>query len=558
MASSQVFDNTGLTQDWKTFLAATEQTTENPRSVNVTPGDPSTAAAGASPPPNLSVQSPHFWGLTFNTGENKSRYNDPKYDIDGSILLGLSATLPVGLDLRVGSVLTQFGITAELRKNNGLVTDILTLLGDSLSLSLTSNPKEQRCGMWLSPGMTFRSDTALCFTPNSTAGILDSITQTVHSHFNFTNLPHIDLVIYLQRTCFGVQVSGGNDALEWRVTNTYRLTFKLTIRGLIFWLSLTPTGVSCALTQDSEGDFWNKLTNLGADNPSSSSMPVLTDILSAITPLKISIGKQLNGGNWWQVVAVMKWNRPDPQDVRNKKESMQLYLTYNSLSSTLAGGLVVTGFYATDTDKKLKTYEIGSQLDAPTLERIPDFWDIKQLSKDLDTLPNGLPTAIAFASISYQNQTLFFSAKLVNPPSVSSSVPFPITWDELDVQITKGAGSAFSFSATTLFTLHPRPGPDELKYSAATLGVSVSYSASKWELSCHVENLQFGILAGYFREDFREPMLAVLGKLAIKSLDVDYTFDDSAVASSFFMRGDILVGGLELKYGKTPDPVYAR
>ena len=92
-----------------------------------------------------------------------------------------------------------------------------------------------------------------------------------------------------------------------------------------------------------------------------------------------------------------------------------------------------------------------------------------------------------------------------------------------------------------------------MKYIPATLGVRVSYGTDGWEMACHVEDLQFGILAGYFPDDFRQPMLAVLGKLAINYLDIDYTFNENRAASSFLMSGDIVVGGIELVYVEFAD-----
>ncbi|EXJ70275.1 uncharacterized protein A1O5_06343 [Cladophialophora psammophila CBS 110553] len=507
------------------------------------------SGSGTPPGQRLSIQSPYFSGLTFDTNENQNRFSDPELDVGDSLLLALSANLPPNLNMTVDSVLTQFGILPEHRQNHELVSDVLQALGSSLSLTLDAS--QQRNAMWLTPGTAFRSDTALCFTLSPSDDILERLKKAVFTMFNF-QLPHMSLMIYLQRTSFGTQFSDSHNNFSWNISSSYSLTFKLAIKSsatsntdlLDIWLNLTLAGTSYSITQSSNGDFWSGLASIGGDNPGPSVMPVSKEILSDFVPVKMSLGKNAQGQNWWGVTIILQWKN----DHDDGSAPVQLYLTYDSESSTISGGLVSLGFYASALDRKLNTYQIGDDLDAPENQQPPpQFWDVTKLSKVLDSLPKGLPTAIALASVSYSNNSLFFAAQLVNPSPYTPDIPFPITWDSLEVEIIKSA-STFDWTAGTLFTLHPRPDLDETPYPPATLVIDVSYTGAPktWQLSGHVENLQFGILAGYFPAGLERPMLAVLGKLAINSLDVAYTFGAANTPSSMYMTGDIVIAGLEL------------
>jgi len=461
MASTSAFDHNGLSDSWSSFLDATESTPtpQGKFTSKASDGDPTVG-------PNLLIQSPHFWGLTFDTQENNTRYKDPGYMVDGSILLGLSATLPSPLTLDLDSVLTQFGIAQENREGNGLVTTVLNALLADLSPSLLIDGADPRNAMWLSPGMTSRTDTALCFKLDPSSGTLKTISDALLSEFSFT-IPNLNISIYLQRTCVGVQYTDSSGALQWSVRSTFCLTLELKLPnpGLSLWLILKPTGVTVSATQPSNGDLIGTLIALGgSDAPDVSSMLGM-NILSGIIPLRATLERDSAGKIHWAIIVILQWGRPHTTS-DSDTAPLQLYFAYDSTSKAFVGGLVTSGFYVTDDTKKSPNFQLGMDLEAPTGVVTPAYWDIRKLASDLDTIPDGLPTAIALATISYYNKTLFFSASLVSPPPLATTgpaVPFPLTWDGLDVSITKGE-TVFTCSASTNFTLKPQIG-DESKYS---------------------------------------------------------------------------------------------
>jgi hypothetical protein len=229
------------------------------------------------------------------------------------------------------------------------------------------------------------------------------------------------------------------------------------------------------------------------------------------------------------------------------KDPVEIYLSYDSRSQTFHGGLILAGYYATANDKLLPTYVAGQQVDEPKGQKYPPIWDLKQASTELDSVPSSLPTAIAIASVSYQtnpSQLCFYATVVRTSASAPGhSVPFPFTFDELDLFFAKTADN-ISCSLSAYFKLQP---PENSGFDPADLGLTISYDHQKWLLSGYIDNLSCGLLYRFFDDASRDAAIKVLSKLTISSLDMVYTYDSSGGASSFLIGGTITLGKLALR-----------
>lgn len=544
-------DSSALSADWQSFLATPDVDCE----VTIT-----TVVPGSGPSasyPGLSCVNNRLWGITFDTSENNTRFKQVDYDVSGKAILGLS-TQSVNPQNGLGVVLEQFGVTADQYSDGGVVSQIINTITTSFVLNIDTT--EMRSAMWLTPGQALQVDTELSFSPNISSA-LDAITKAIYTTFGLPGTPGNPLPqlqspqILLQRTSIGFPTTAADGSPSWNIHNSYTLTFKFAAFGFLFWITLQPDGTSLSLTEDpsTQYDLWSKLDGLGGSGLSSStSKPVFEQLLDDVSLLSLSVTEDANNKFWWQVTAAVLLKKGNS----STDPPVQIYLSYDSQSETFSGGLMLSNFYATPAAKLLPNYQPWRDLEPPAGITLPDYYDLAWFFPEIDSLPVGLPTAIATATITYQKadpSTLWISAILIAPPDQTSFVPCPFVWDELDIQVTKGVN--FSCSLGAQFTLNPREGDP---YPAAALGIVVGYNGGaagaggSWLLSAYATNLSFGLLYGYFDSKWSDQLVSILGKLNIASLQLLYTYAPSATdsrgsASSFIFTGIITLGALELR-----------
>jgi hypothetical protein len=142
----------------------------------------------------------------------------------------------------------------------------------------------------------------------------------------------------VQRTCLGTAYLDGKTTKHY-ISSTFRFTIELPVDGFIFWITLTPSGVQCTVTKDSNAgisNLWSKVDTLKGDGLSSSvSMPNLGGFMSHIGLQSISIGKDAANKAWWEVTSVLNCSKSF------SKDPVDIYLTYNSLASTFSSGLIL-------------------------------------------------------------------------------------------------------------------------------------------------------------------------------------------------------------------------
>ena len=586
-ASVQVLNSEGnqALPDWVAFLGSKDVGC----TVGVSPGLPEPAL-------NCSFTDEQLWGFVFDTSKNHERFGQSDFNIqDGdSVVVGLlSATKTPNL----ADVLKKFDVSsdsgqlpdddgnldegdssgglaassaapakaASTPSTGGLVATIASKIGQ-----VQVDPDEKRNAVWFTPGHMLRTDIALTFVPaGDSKSALTSIVGAIHDHFGVSLGDVIDsFKILLQKTSLGVQVvdvaeddsddrddgdaagkdkAGSDPAPQsvstWEVRSTYRLMFRFAVKAILFWITLEPNGMSFTITQNpdsTETADLLTLTGLGSTNIT----PVLGDILSGVQILKLSAGRDVGSKVYWELTIGLKWG------------SFEIYLDFSSLSHTFTGGLVLQGFYTMEADKLLPSYAPDQAIMAAKNYVPKPYWNIRDLSDELASLPSVLPTAIALANVSYQmtSKTLWLSAKLISVPRAQSTtepqVPAPFTWDELDVSLSKGTD--FKCSLASRFTL-TTPAAD----AVGSLGLSIAYTSGDWLLVGVAHDLTGAMMFQFFDPDFRDPLVSVLGKLQIPLLQVVYTYEKpqkdkkgnivGGAASSFAFVGVIQVGELQLR-----------
>lgn len=544
-------DQKAISPDWQQFLAHPEIRCP------ITPEVSPTAVT-------YSCTSAQFFGLKFTSTANDSRFKQHGPFIDNTqrvVLLGLDSSSSL-THVSIVSVIQAFTGLPGLTAGGGLVQTIISTIPDDAKLNL--NAAETRNAVWCVPGQTMTVSAALVFTLPTGSGIFDTVKQKIMDELGISIGDLGPLNLYLQRDSYGTLVSDddGTTPPSFAVYHSCSLTIQTTIDGFDFWFRLDPQGVSVTLTQNplDETDIWAKLQALGGSNheaapPSkSSSMPAGPDILSHVDLLSVSLGKNLGGKFWWRIQTVLEWGA-----AQHGHPPILIGLSYDSLNKAFLGRLLTKSCF--QVDKRLPTYLASADVlprsyfpNAAALDSLPEAYLLEDIFPEVAGLPNCVPNQISTAQLSYSSQAahsmLSFAVTVTRSSTAGKeAVPAPFTWDQLSISASKtttGTGnpktSTFFFSASSSWTLRPRSA-DMALFTPASMGLTVAYASGSWAVTGYVQNLSFGVLAGFFDND---AAVDALGKLTIKELEVFYTYSKKS-ASSFLLSGTITLGLLELR-----------
>jgi hypothetical protein len=524
-------------------------------------------------------------GLVFAASENNARFgrNAPANGKRTLLSLKKDPNIPSQSlrDILLAAGVLQGKIDGSRKSQSQDVFDkILTsFLSKGTMFKLSENQlqdltfEDKRNAMWMTPGQTLQVDTALVFSPESSA--LDALQQEIE-HALSIKLPTMNVpLLIVQRTSKGIKsMTASSNATTladmfnprvastpvWFVTNTYRVTWRITLDSFVLWVSLDPVGISVSLTTyepdpthpEQVSSFWSKVPKLVPGLQNHSFKPDAVEIfLDRIHLLKLGISRDAQGHALWQVTASVNLPNGGPD----------IYLAYDSRTSTFSGGLLLSGFFTDEDSKLLPEYQPGYDVEMPTNmpngSSLPPIWDLRNFFSTVK-IPSALPTGIVLAYASYQNafndkgSVLHLAAQARHVPTSTAgdtsngkqtSVPSPFTWDELDVSFTKQK-DVISCSLSTYFTLHPPLGS---QYLAADIGISFAYDDGGWELHGHADNLSCGLLYSFFDSDCHNAAIDIFGKLNIKSLDLLWTHTKGGKSASFLFSGIITFGELELR-----------
>ncbi|KAM7184244.1 hypothetical protein V8F33_013107 [Rhypophila sp. PSN 637] len=473
------------------------------------------------------------------------------------------------------------------------------------------NPEDNpqvRNSLWFVTGQTRMTSTALVFALDLESKEDAKTKEKAFNEMQKALKDELDLDIgdlgpitfHMQRTSYGIAMLDKDDKPKWSVTSGWSMTLQVTISGFNFWLQQDSGETSITLTQaaDDGSTVWEKLANLGSKTtvtpptdpnsnepapkvnttpPSTVAKPSGPDIPAAIDLLSVSLGKNLAGSFWWKIKTVFFWEPSETSDPKKEKPPILIGLSYDSIDNSFVGELLTRKNF--QYDKTLMSYRPAGDAIPGVLkgkeDKLQDEILLSDLFPEADSLPAAIPNAISVARVSYAStkgpaqSILGLQATLVRAsvrktdvpsaePATEPDVPCPFTWDSLAVyaqRVTKAPATpggkkvpSFAFGASTSFTLNPRK-EDESKYLPASLSLRVDYDDGAWRVQGRVQDLNFGVLAGFMdkQNNVGDAAMDILGKLTLTELDVLFTYSKNKQPASFLITGTITLGALELR-----------
>ena len=553
--------DTSLNSQWSSFLAEAEVDT----TVTIT------KASGDNEPDTFAATSNRFWGLVFNSSENPTRFDFTGAELDsaggGPVLIALDvdigATPSVFQDgktaITLGDVLTKFGVVSD-----DTTGAIITAIGDTLNVDVDTS--EKRNGFWCLPGSMFKVATNLSFKISDTSTCsLSTIGKALGDAFGFSmSTIASNPTFYLQHTVMGIPIpptdsdsdadsdSGSvSSSSSFSISSAVTLTVQLVAKGFIFLLECSESGLQCTLAEnpDSKDDLWTRLSALNGGDSVPTQDTAKPDLDSGTFPQcnvwNISLFKDAGQTSLrWQLRFILEWQSSSDDT------SVPLLLSYDSADSTFAGSLLFSGSFPDPA-----TYQLLPWYDPLTMPpasvSLSDGFDLTKLFSPAQSISSSIPTTLTSAMVSYTKDTglISLSATLARDDSTGSFTPAPLspfTWDSISLSVEKD--SAVSFDIFASFTLRPYQSSDSASSDeVASLHTQLSYANSIWGLSAGGASIPFRLLWSYFDQDVRDPILSVLGDLKARSLDLYYTYNSKAEASSFLFTGRVALGGLELR-----------
>jgi hypothetical protein len=501
-----------------------------------------------------------FKGLRFTSKRNNDRFQTSSFSVASGVLMALdaplvpdpkeqpSATEPYATPWTLDDAIKTFGLTAGIKNDKGIISQIYTLFKDAGALKVDLT--ESRCAMWLIPGESLQVATEIPFVLDQDSALND-LAQKIIKYFNLgINLTTVaeSLQLSLIRTLLATPIDDQGSKFFTSITST--LTVRTKIKSFVFWLKFdgAATEVSVTRAPNATTDLVTSLSDLNMSNTdfdSSLAKPTWDSVLGSPDLWYFTVSKGSSTIDF-QIKMILKWT--------TKGQSIDVFLSYDSRNHSFEGGLLFAEAFQTGVDQLLPSYD--PRLDKPSsLATLPSRLDLTTLF-DTGFHPPGLPTQIVTADISFTSsptKTLTIGATLVSPTQVDDDPTLPpsaFDWDTVTCNVTKTADNKVRMDLFTSFTLRPSDKFSN-KFATTDLSVHVTYDAGLWTLHGDISDLQFGSLAGYFPKDLQDAYSALLGNLTISDLSIDYTFGQKqgkGVPSSFAFAGTLLLGKLGLKF----------
>lgn len=494
---------------------------------------------------------------TFAASANTSEFNSAQITLEDGFMLGLQP----GADVELGAISDVFrlysidladsallaGITDEISK----LTKVKLVHGDGL-----------RNGLWMLAGeeesfelttlLTYRLSTNFTEALAKVADLIGTdygIDLSKAANAIDAAADQSSITFKIQHTTTGTNISHDPAVANIVISQTYRAIFSIKLKGFIFNLEFNPEGVQVDIREDTSvpGDVFAKLGALTSSNTADNAAPSaavakpdIDDTFLEVHLWSVALGKVFGGGIWWTISFAVKW-KAESQDV-------WLGLSYDTRTQAFSGELLFSHMFPSGEDLLLPYW---SPLESPPVPELPASLDLQQLFSEAfktnaDSLPAGIPTQITRASLTFSKLTkeIRLAATIESAAAeTESQVPAPFTWNEISVEVRK-APRIFEAHVFSSFTLNPLP-EDRERFQPAQLAVQIEYDSGSWQLQGLITDFQLGVLASYADADCSSAFIAVLGKLTVRKLFLNYAYSKRE-ASSFLFTGTILLGKLQL------------
>ena len=243
-------------------------------------------------------------------------------------------------------------------------------------------------------------------------------------------------------------------------------------------------------------------------------------------------------------------------------ENAVVAFIYDEASKTFTGQLLTKSSLIQQSHVRTSLWD--PRIDPIATLKSKQLWDGLTDGIDLlhligiDSSDSPFPLVLTEAQVSFTRgsggtgSVLYIHGAFSSAASLSNSnvhVPFEWSSAAIDVMVTRGTATAYSIRLSNVFLLTGKTLPGETTPPQAVFSILLQYEkvaqASQWSISATARNLSVKLIASFMNADVQDGAMAVLGKLNLSLLSVNYTFAASQ-ASSFTMAGILKLGDLEL------------
>ena len=521
-----------------------------------------------------------YWESVFSSSENTARFGSSSIaaqadNPDAAVVLGLKlpTTAPLNAPIKFADLRGPFGIT-ENDAPPALIA-FLNAVDQSGALELSlDNSSSARHGLFIVPEDAYMVTINMVFKLSNQDAI-----QGLQGYLNSkigmdVALELSDCSFEFQRTDLFVPDTSTPES-DFDQDTTYRFTIALRITDFHVSFVFTPGGVDFYLADPPgapvSGNIVERLNRVVSGAGGGTSIPagsLTSGLLRDINLWYISAGKDVEryetdasgngtpiyGDLYWKINLLCAWN------VGAQTQTILLSLQYDSRSSTFTGDLVFHDSLPDAMAKRQPSYfAVTDELPASVVtllagRPIPNDLSLWDLFTDKGNPPKGIiPTALTEGIISFKKQAtdgydLNFTTTIEapeDPSGIARGAPSPIVWKKVGVQVTldeNSSGSTTDVQISTAISLNPAPG--QSIPPAILCVVGEYYTGGSWLVHGRLENVSVALMASFFTEHVGTS--GILGSLALKFLDITYTFSNQGEASSFLITGALVVGGLEL------------
>lgn len=527
------------------------------------------------------IKSGQLWNLNFSSSRNSAKFGPPPQRASDASTPDEPPDAVFSL-LATSEALRTFKLEDDVRRGFGLdpvntppkIAAFFNRIDPNKSLTLSlDGSDEARSAFWALSGPVYRTAVSLVFV--LPVAVLDAITAFVRdergvnlhttgqaplmtirmltSHITggnpivIQNDSSVAIVVSVQTEFFDVEINLDVSGLEIRFSDSRDAGASST--PLTTKLSQTTAGSSTAtptqgtLPDSSGGGIFNtflKDIELFYMVPHVSEEPPVDDEAGNTVAVP--------GINYWQIILLANWQT---------HAGVVLALQFDSRTSTLYGRLVFKSDAAATGENRRFDYDPRLDLGLATSKPLPDSLDIWKLFSPSTKAPAQIPSQLTSASVQFgkgpTNDSIVFgisgtlsaASAVAAANKAADSAPDGFVWDRVKVQaiIQNGSGSittSLQLSSEMSIKVDNIDPPVKLYFGIAYR------SPGSWLLHGQANDIPLSSLSNFFASSVRKSAMKMLGSIAIRSLDMIYTYDPSGEASSFFISAALILGELEL------------
>lgn len=529
----------------------------------------------------LTIKSVQLWNLTFSSSRNTAKFGPPAQGASDASTPDEPPDAVFGL-LMTAEALNTLMLQNDVRRAFGLgpsntppkIAAFFSRIDPNQTLTLTLDTSDgARSAFWALSGPVYRTAVSLVFVLPDTvldaikAFVLDERGINLHptdqapfltirmltshtisgSPIMVQSESSIAVIVTVQTEFFDIELHLDASGLEIRFSDSQSASASST--PLTTRLSQTTAGSSTtipaqeALPDSSGGGLFNNFLE-------DIEVFYMVPRVSQEAPVDDEAGNTVSvpGINYWQIILIANWQT---------EAGVVLALQYDSRISTLYGRLLFDSDASGSGENRRFDYDPKLDVELATSKPLPASLDIWKLFSPSTKAPAQIPSQLTSASVQFGkgatgdsvvfgiSGTISAAPAVAVPDKAADSAPDGFVWDRVKIQalIQNNAGSvtaSISLSSEMSFKIDNVTPPVKLYFG-------ISYrSPGSWILHGQANDIPLSALSNFFAPSVRKSAMKMLGSIAIRTLDMIYTYDPSGEATSFFISAALVLGELEL------------